>query len=83
MSLLSGKSRIRWIPGLTREATWQYAQAGEKGYLSGFLNVLPDLESLTIDTDADRPPWMEKKLREMTSAKIVILETGDSCGYQP
>lgn len=89
MSILSRKSKIRWMPSIIQETMWQYLQAFGNGYLNGFLNECPDLESLTIYTDPDRPlgmDWMEdceKKLREMTSAKIVILETGDSCGHQP
>ena len=54
--------------------------------LVDFLNGLPGIESLTIHTDAHGSPWLEaceKKLREVTSAKLVILGIGDCCGRHP
>ena len=59
---------------------------GMSGITLDFLNGLPGIESLIIYTDADGPPWLErykKKLREVTSAKLVILEIGDCCGLHP
>ena len=49
-----------------------------------FLNGLPEVESLTVYTDADGRPWMEKCkgiLRGLTTAKLVILARDGSCGH--
>ncbi len=72
------------IPGVTTESLWQYTKGCEM--VVDFLNGLPDIESLIIDTDVDGFPWLEeckKKLREVTSAKLVTLGMGDCCGLHP
>ena len=83
MSLLS-ELKLDGLPKITEEGLWRYLKVC--GIAVAFLDGLPDVESLTIYTDADGSPWMKKcaeKLRATTNAKLVILGTGDSCGYQP
>ena len=50
-----------------------------------FLNELPDVESLTVYTDADgslRVEGCKEMFRGMTLAKLVILGRADRCGHQ-
>lgn len=73
---------IGWLavnPGLG-----QYIEGCETAV--GFVNGLPEVESLTVYTDADGLPWMEKckeKLRGLTTAKLVIVARDDNCRRQP
>lgn len=53
---------------------------------AGFVNRLPEVESLTVYTDAGGLPWMEKckeKLRGLTRAKLMIVAKDDICSCQP
>ena len=68
---------------------WLVIHPGLGRYLEGcemavdFLNGLPEVESLTVYTDADGVRWMEKCkeiLRGLTFAKLVVLARNDSCG---
>lgn len=82
MSLLS-ELQIDGLPRVTEEGLWRYLKAC--GIAVGFLNGLPDVESLTVYTDADGSPWMNKckeELRAVTGAKLVISGTNDCCGHQ-
>ena len=50
-----------------------------------FLNGLPEVESLTVYTDADGVRWMKKcmkALRSLTTAKLVISARDGSCGHK-
>lgn len=81
---LPSELKIDGLSSITEEGLWRYLKACEIAV--GFVNGLPDVESLTIYTDADGSAWLEKckgKLRAMISAKLVILERDDSCGHQP
>ena len=68
---------------------WLAIHPGFGRYLEGcemavdFLNGLPEVESLTVYTDADGVRWMEKckeTLRGLTFAKLVVLARDESCG---
>lgn len=51
-----------------------------------FVNGLPEVESLTVYTDADGLPWMEKckeKLHGLTTAKLLIVARDNICRRQP
>ena len=79
---LPSELKIDGLPRMTEEGLWRYLKACERAV--GFLNGLPDVESLTICTDADGSPRMEKckeVLRAMTSAKLVMMAGADNCGY--
>ncbi|CAD6571556.1 MAG: hypothetical protein ASARMPREDX12_004575 [Alectoria sarmentosa] len=80
---LPSELMIDGLPRMTEEGMWRYLTACDIAV--GFVNGLPDVESLTIDTDADGSAWLEKckeKLRAMISAKLVILDMDDCCGHQ-
>ena len=73
-------------------AGWLALHPGFEPYPEGcemavdFLNGLPEVESLTVYTDADGASWMERwkeALRKLTTTKLVILEREDCSGHKP
>ena len=88
-----GLKRVRHVEmslPLEDDMGWLVINPGFDRYLEGcemavgFVNGLPEVESLTVYTDADGVPWMEKCkeiLRALTTAKLVILARDGSCGH--
>ena len=78
------KEDMRWLvhnPEFRRD--WESCEMAV-----GFLNGLPEVESLTVytDDDDDDVGWVEKckeKLRALKFARFVVLARDGSCGHQP
>ena len=87
-----GLNKVRHVEmslPLDDDMGWLVINPGFDRYLEGcemvvdFLNGLPEVESLTVYTDAGGVPWMERCkeiLRALTTAKLVILARDGSCG---
>ena len=85
--ILLSELEIDELPMVTAKGLRRYRKACEIAV--GFLNDsvgLPDVESLTIYTDADGSRWMDKcmeELRATINTTLVISKMSDCRGHQP